>query len=106
MQSKAAIAREYVLRHEDDLREGRLNKAQLAKQLVKDHPGLWDSVEHARYSVRSVTCAGTSNTTVAFEMPSTIAHGLQAVNSVALDCLEPVGDGGWHLKRYRRVARA
>jgi predicted phosphodiesterase len=83
MQSKAAIAREYVLRHEDDLREGRLNKAQLAKQLVKDHPGLWDSVEHARYSVRSVTCAGTSNTTVAFEMPSTIAHGLQAVKSYA-----------------------
>lgn len=81
--TKADLARSYAIKHETELREGTLSKRQLAHQLVADHPGMFSSVEDARFWVRGATGATTSRMIPAYEFKSNIAHGLAAVASYA-----------------------
>lgn len=74
------IARQFALRFQEDLEQGKLNKKQLARLMMGDHPGRWSNLERARSDVRRATgadkCPGVK---AAFEFKSTIEHGIRAL---------------------------
>ena len=81
MQSKADIARDYAVRYRADLESGTISKKQLARVMMRENPGVWDELEHARGVLRSVTGAAGNGTESrrerhAYEFKSSIAHGL------------------------------
>lgn len=79
MRSKADIARSYAVAHRDALEGGTMSKKGLARQMMEENPGVWDSLETARGMLRSATGAGNKEAKLAYEFKSTIAHGLLAM---------------------------
>ncbi len=79
MQSKADIARDYAIRYRGDLESGKISKKELARVMVRECPGLWDELEHARSALRSATGTGGGHVQPAYEFKSTQAHGLRSL---------------------------